>query len=404
MPLVLQMDNIIKIQEVNIMAKVRGWYYDKQMNSPLTSATLHANMWWDSGKKEFINWNEIENDNGFGNHSNECDRDKYETIIGAVKGACGYGIDPICTSIINEDFNIAISNTWSEFGGDPIGNAWNDLRGPLSGVAKPIIDSLNTLFENNKTAKQNSGENISKMREWLQAGADYVHGKLDTSKFNEFDVVSFLNKALVTNGTRFTYYGGTGIAFGNLGMKFTVFPKWENNQFLDVQNQVTKLYPYFIGQMETFEEATGVGKGNSNDSLAVGTLKDAANRCFMFQNPPGGYLTEMSGIDLIQRGTLKLKIGGFYEITNLVCSDVMLNFSKNMVKNPINQEISPLFCDVNITLRPSTKYSDRMLRAFVGGSDTARKSMRRIIEKNLEEERNKLKSSIVEEKYIIDQD
>lgn len=392
------------------MAKVRGWYYDKQIDSPLTSATLHANMWWNErgngGKGEFINWDKISGDNGFGSHRNECDRDKYETLIGTVPDACGYGIDPICTSILNEDFNIAISNTWSEFGGDPIGEMWNNLRGPMSGVARPIIDSINTLFENNRIAKQNSGEDISKLREWLQNAVDWVHGKLDTSRFREADIVSFLNKALVTNGTRFTYYGGTGIAFGNLGMKFTIFPKWENNQFLDVQNQVTKLYPYFIGQMESFEEATGIGESKEGDSFLVGTAKDAANRCFMFQKPPGGYLTEMSGIDLIQKGTLKLKIGSFYEITNLVCSDVMLNFSKNMVKNPTNQEISPLFCDVNITLRPSTKYSDKMLRAFVGGSDEAKKSMKQVIKQNLIDEKKKLTSSIgtPNPTYMIDQE
>ena len=189
-------------------------------------------------------------------------------------------------------------------------------------------------------------------------------------------------------------------------MKFTIFPKWENNQFLDVQNQVTKLYPYFIGQMESFEEATGVGESKEGDSFLVGTAKDAANRCFMFQKPPGGYLTEMSGIDLIQKGTLKLKIGSFYEITNLVCSDVMLNFSKNMVKNPTNQEISPLFCDVNITLRPSTKYSDKMLRAFVGGSDEAKKSMKQVIKQNLIDEKKKLTSSIgtPNPTYMIDQE
>lgn len=394
------------------MAKIRGWYYDRQLDSPLTSATLHANMWWEAenentpDKGKFINWNQIKGSNGFGNNGNKCDLDKYETIIGAAKDACGYGLDPICTSILNEDFNIAISNTWSEFGGDPIGNAWNDLRGPLSGVAKPIIDSLDTLFKNNRIAKQNSGEDTSKMRKWFQAGADWIQGKLDTSKFSEADVVSFLNKALVTNGTRFTYYGGTGIAFGNLGMKFTIFPKWENNRFLDVQSQVTKLYPYFIGQMESFKDATGIGGSEAGDSFISGTAKDVANRCFMFQKPPGGYLTEMSGIDLIQRGTLKLKIGSFYEITNLVCSDVMLNFSKNMVKNPTNQEISPLFCDVNITLRPSTKYSDKMLRAFVGGSEAAKKSMKEIITQRLKEEKNKLASSIgsSDPTYMIDQE
>lgn len=387
------------------MAKIKGWYYDRQLDSPLTSATLHANMWWEKDREEFINWNLIVGDNGFGNHGNECDRDKYETILGVAKDACGYGIDPICTSILNEDFNIAISNTWSEFGGDPIGEAWNSLRGPLSGVAKPLIESANELMENNQKAKEQGGDRISKARNLIQNVVSWVGEKIDTSKLSDFDVVSFLNKALVTNGTRFTYYGGTGIAFGNLGMKFTVFPKWDNGKFLDVQSQVTKLYPYFIGQMENFKEATGIDS-NSNNPLSIGGVaREVANRCFMFQNPPGGYLTEMSGIDLIQRGTLKLKIGSFYEITNLVCSDVMLNFSKNMVKNPTTQEISPLFCDVNITLRPSTKYSDKMLKNFVGGSEAARNSMKNVITKNLENERTKIANSILKDNptYFIDQ-
>lgn len=398
------------------MTKIRGWYYDKQMNSPLTSATLHANMWWNErgngGKGEFINWDKISGDNGFGSHGNECDRDNYETLIGTVPDACGYGIDPICTSILNEDFNIAISNTWSEFGGDPIGEVWNNLRGSLAAVGKELKVAGQMLLDNNNQAIAESesikasGGHVSRTREWIQEKIKWVDTRIDTSSWSDFDIVSFMNKALVTNGTRFTYYGGTGIAFGNLGMKFTIFPKWENNQFLDVQNQVIKLYPYFIGQMESFEDATRVGTSQPGDSFVAGTLKDVANRCFMFQNPPGGYLTEMSGIDLIQQGTLKLKIGSFYEITNLVCSDVMLNFSKNMVKNPTNQEISPLFCDVNITLRPSTKYSDKMLRKFVGGSDEAKRSMKKIIEENLKNERDKITSSIgtSQPTYMIDQE
>jgi hypothetical protein len=338
-------------------------------------------MWWkgnndDTG--EFINWNQIEGENGFGSHKNETDRDKYELIIGVDDDACGYGLDPICTSILNEDFNIAISNTWSEFGGDPIGQMWNDIRGPMAAVADPIITSINNWLNSNEELKNQKDSGVVEYNKFTGKIIDalsYVHGKVEATGINKNNIVDFLNKALITNGTRFSYYGGTGIAFGNLGMKFTVFPKWENNQFVDVQSQVTKMYPYFIGQMEDFKDA--MPDVNS----------EFLNRCFKFQKPPGGYRANMNSIDLIQKGTLKLKIGSFYEITNLVCSDVMLNFSKNMVKNPTNQEISPLFCDVNITLRPSTKYSDKMLRAFVGGSDAARKSMKEIIKKNLDDER-----------------
>lgn len=380
------------------MAKIKGWYYDRQLDSPLTSATLHANTWWDEKKKKFVNWDNMghNTDNGFGKNGDKCDRDLYETINGAVEGACGYGLDPICTSILSEDFNVAISNTWSEFGGDPIGEIWNNFRGALAGTTKALQENLNTLIENNKKARE-SGDTLGTWATMVSNGVEYLGNKLEGLRNkSQFDIVSFLNKALVTNGTRFTYYGGTGIAFGNLGMKFTVFPQWKDNQFLEVPEQVEKLYPYFIGQIENFEETTGIGSNTMPG--------DIANKVFKFQRPPGDYMAEMNSIDKIQRGTLKLKIGSFYEISNLVCSDVMLNFSKNMVKNPITQMVSPLFCDINITLRPSTKFSDIMLKKFVGGSNSARNSVRNIIKDNLTNEQMKLRSSIENQTYIIDQD
>lgn len=388
------------------MTKLRGWYYDKQLDSPLTSATLHSNLWWDG--KTFINWDKISGDNGFGNNGNKCDLDHYETILGAAKGACGYGMDPICTSILNEDFSVAISNTWSEFGGDPIGQAWNDLRGPLSGVTKVARDAIHMLFERNKEVREKvtRGEmELGVVAEGMSKFIDNTGEKVIKFKNGkEVDVVSFLNKALITNGTRFSYYGGTGIGFGNLSMKFTVFPIWKNRQFIEVPKQIEKLYPYFIGQIESFKDATGIGPDPDGTISPGGVAKEAANTCFLFQKPPGGYETEMRDVDIIQKGTLKLKIGNFYEIANLVCSDIMLNYSKNMVKNPITKEVSPLFCDVNITLKPSTKFSDKSLRKFVGGSAAARRSMQKIINDNLNNEKDSIRTAVNKIDYLIDQD
>ena len=98
-----------------------------------------------------------------------------------------------------------------------------------------------------------------------------------------------------------------------------------------------------------------------------------------------------------------MEIGSFYEITNLVCSDIMINFSRNMVKNPKNNIISPLFCDIAITLRPSTKYSDKMLRKFVGGSKSGRRALETVINNNLETEKIKRDSAINTQRYVIDQ-
>lgn len=386
------------------MSNLKGWYYDKQLNSPLTSVTLHANMWWDGGEKKFINWDQIEGENGFGKNGGDCDTDEYSTILGYAPEACGYGLDPICTSILNEDFSVAISNTWSEFGGDPIGQAWNDLRGPLSGVSSAFVNAGKTLLGlNEKTLNEsNRGETqLSTLAHGL-SNIVYKGGRkvIEFAEGHDIDVVSFLNKALITNGTRFSYYGGTGVGFGNLSMKFTVFPKWENKKFIEVTKQVTQLYPYFIGQLESFEEATNL-KTDENDFSYPGMAKYMANTCFWFQKPPGGYQTEMKDVDIIQKGTLKLKIGHFYEIPNLLCSDIVLNFSKNMVKNPETDGFSPLFCDVSVTLRPSTKFTDRTLRAFVGGNVSSKNALARLASSRLSDERTKVDDLIKNVNYVL---
>ncbi len=401
------------------MAKIQGWYYDQQLRSPLTSVTLHANKWWQESTSEdgktsgqFINWKQIgDNDNGFGKRGGKCDDDvftraplKNQDGTSTNLDGCGYGLDPICTSLLQEDFSVSISNTWSEFGGDPIGETWNSLRGPLSGIAKPLINSINELFSNNDEAMADENSNRGRFSKLLERAVDWAHRKYDRIvDNNDIDIVSFLNKAIVTQGTRFSYYGGTGISFGGLGMKFTIFPKYDGETFIEVPEQVEKLYPYFIGQMESFEDATGIN-GDEDDGSFQGQV---ANKCFMFQKPPGGYLTEMFDIDITQEGTLKLKIGGYYEINNLVCSDIMLNFSKNMVKNPTNNTISPLFCDVAINLRASTKYTDRKLKDFISGNGKMKdftKEINKSIEENLDAERKELDNLLKIDKptYIID--
>ena len=72
--------------------------------------------------------------------------------------------------------------------------------------------------------------------------------------------------------------------------------------------------------------------------------------------------------DIIQQGTLKLKIGSLYSISNLVCNDANLVFSRQMVKlknQNGNIELSPLYCDVAISLRPVSKYSEKLLKSLV---------------------------------------
>ena len=361
------------------MPGINGWYYDTQLDNKLTSVTLHSNKWYDENldngeyrdgtrKKAggFKNWNQIEGDNGFGPNGNATDEDKFATNAGADdtdKGS-GYGVDPICRSILAEDFNVTISNTWSDFGGDPVQDLWNGARVKYAPYLKNAFESINLLYENNEKSMQEGGH--GKAAGFMMNLISKIGGAINNfSDKHDINVIRFLNKALISQGTRFSYYGGTGISFGNLGMKFTLFPKWDKDgNFVTVTEQVSKLYPYFIGRLDKFNEVDsllGDLTGEQN------TVYKMLQKCFMWQSPPNDYKAEIFDIDQTQEGTLKLKLGCQYELANLLCSDVMLNFSKSMVKNPLDNSVSPLFCDMALNLRPSTKFTDASLRKFVSG-------------------------------------
>ena len=67
------------------------WFYDDQLLDRMTSVSLHANTYLDNERK----WK------------------KYEVgAEGVDKG--GYCKAPLCTSILQEDFQVSISNTWNE--------------------------------------------------------------------------------------------------------------------------------------------------------------------------------------------------------------------------------------------------------------------------------------------------
>lgn len=354
------------------MSGINGWYYDTQLNNKLTSVTLHSNKWYneslDNGKGGFENWDKCKGDNGFGPNGGKTDNDAYATHA-AVKetgGGCGYGIDPICKSILAEDFNVTISNTWSDFGGDPVQELWNGARVKFAPYVKNIGEILNVFDKKNEEARQNP--NNGKITTWI---TDFISNLSNKARgfADKYDinVDRFLNKALISQGTRFSYYGGTGVSFGNLGMKFTLFPKWDNNKFISVTDQINKLYPYFIGRLERFDEVDSLLKNWGDANLQNTQAYEFLKKCFMWQSPPNDYKAEIFDIDVTQEGTLKLKFGCQYELANLLCSDMMLNFSKSMVKSPENSTLSPLYCDVALNLRPATKFTDQSLKKFISG-------------------------------------
>ena len=312
---------------------IRGWYYDIQKDpvlSPLTTVSLHCN-------KKYT---------GTGNTG-------WEGVDEPEKD--GYGKNPLCTSILSEDFNVQVSNHWSDFGGDPLGELWDRAK-PLAPYAKTIERAIKSIAASQSTDTEEHGTISSALAKGLTWMADQGADK----------ITDFLNRKLIVQGTRFSYYGGTDISFGALSMKFTVFPKWNPSGELETVNrQVSALYPYVIGKFVK-EDFGG----------QIPELKEYIG----WQKPPGGYSPAPQDIDKIQEGTLKLKIGAYYSIPNLLVQDAQFTFSRQMVKLPtgikkvegaegedVSVQISPLSCDISLIFRPATKFSDQALKEFVTG-------------------------------------
>ena len=197
---------------------------------------------------------------------------------------------------------------------------------------------------------------------------------------NNSSLDEYLNKSLVVQGTRFTYYSGTGISFNNLGMRFTIFPRYdESGNFMSVLDQIGDILPYIVGRFVPFhisDTQTASLVQKFVGSTAIKDVESFVSQYVNWQEPPGGFMaknkdvdqTGITDVDSPQFGTLKLKIGGLYAITNLVCADASLTFSKQMVKGPSSETpLTPLYCDVNLMLKPATKYSDKSLMRFING-------------------------------------
>ena len=84
-----------------------------------------------------------------------------------------------------------------------------------------------------------------------------------------------------------------------------------------------------------------------------------------------------------------------YSISNLVCNDANLVFSRQMVKLK-NQssgeiELSPLYCDVAISLRPVSKYSEKLLKSLVSRERNTHLDKEKDINESLEKEIKSIK-------------
>jgi hypothetical protein len=408
---------------------MNGWYYDEQLNDPMTSITLHANKRLD----DQFNWVDYK----------ETDEDYYLKGDGGHGG--GYGLEPIAKAILTEDFNIAVANTWSPLNGDDmISGIWSQIRTLAPYV--PILGSALDIAEENTSEKSGNTTEGNVVSNGIR---NVLHTIVKGAKAGLSMIDSRLNDHLITQGTRFTYYSGSGTAFGNLGLKYTIFPTFQTSgNFEDTIKQVTKLLPYVNGKFEKdnlsilktavlawgkmqhktqewFVDAaaqmdekirdisqnkyTGnalksaaqavnkVARDLTDETISIADdiINEIAERGLIgWQKAPGGYKPTYKDIDTTLEGTLKLKLGPQFAVSSLLCQDASFNFSKVMVKNPFDGTISPLYCDINLTLTPATKYSNNALSDFISGiRNTRSNEAPEIIKKRLEAEKDIIKNN-----------
>ena len=368
---------------------VQGFYYDHQMYNPIYTITLHPNtrpfingdsVKWDEGKVNCSDdmiitsmsgpdhptqhwdkeWDAFFTD-GF---SSEPDGSQNDGILPKVNDGeySSYYAEPICSSIFTEDFNFNITNEWTSWdGGNFIEGLFKNLK-PFA----PMVGTLSKNLSNLKTDKQYSG-----VAGWLTEGAKTLGDFLGDKGVN---VEGTLNKALYIQGTRYSLYNGTSTQFGNMVMKFTLLSDWRpeypgstNYKFVTVYDQFQYIFPYVTGFFEK-----GAGELNAfvdkftKEGEAREVTKKFLDQYIGWQSPPGGFTSINRNIDVQQKGTLRLVLGGFYTIDNLVVKNINVNFSRQLCKCPKDDEVMvPLYADIVLELQPASVYTDIKLGRFL---------------------------------------
>lgn len=369
--------------------KVRGFYYDKQMQNPLITARLFPNQVLAVAKDGTTQWvNPRETD--------EADEKYFNKDISPSinEKKCWYSKIPIVTSILSEDFTVTVVNTWSELSGDPLGQLWNS-RKPLAPYMKMMGDVMGQIasatanydFSNSKVMSNGTG----------QALAEFFSKISQNSKIQS----KLLGRSLVVQGTQFTYFGGTGTDFGSLGMKFTVFADYFADGWRSVFRQLTGmdesgrryetgLIDYAMGDYIPLLDS--VTRQAVPDFVKNGEISKFLNSFAQWQLPPGGYESALKNIDTIQKGTLKLDIGPWFSVANLVIQNIQFSFSKTMIKRPDDWirngscRIEPISCDVTISLKPATLSSKNSMLDFISGNMQAgkRRKLQEALRQSLE--------------------
>lgn len=269
--------------------------------------------------------------------------------------------EPLARCILTEDLSYSIQNNFTDNNmGNPIESMFETFK-PYAPVLGEIADGI-TKGAGDAAKSNNFGSAIaSTLGNWGKAIAPWMKS-----------AEGFLNKALMVQGTRFTYYNGTSFNFNNLEMKFTVFSDWDyKGDFYSVEDYIKKLAPYVMGKYypsTNYEPISGVNSESLKKFLAdyVG-----------FQEPPGGFKMDTQNLNNVLRGTLRLNIGGMWAIDNLVIKNMNVVLSKVQAKDPrTDGQIIPLYAEITLQLAPAcvivdTGYSKIINHNGVSGTRTA---------------------------------
>lgn len=336
-----------------------GFYYDKQMSDPEMTIRLYSNRKYDQKSGSFTSSTK-----------------EYDNLL--------------ATAILNEDFQVEVNNNWTGFdGGNAIEGLWNAAK-PYAAVMGDMSNFLKKF-----TVDESDTSFLGEVMNTVAKGANWIANNKDSG---------YLDRALIVQGTRFSYYSGTDISLGNMTLKFTVFHRNFSssdggNVSETVHDQIDKLKPYVIGKYVGWNDDDGTGKkvnnSASNINSTLGEVSSKVGEYIGWQNPPGGFKSQLRSIGVDTDGTLKLEIGSKYAISNLVIRNMSITYSRHSVKpipsaSSINTQMpSPLYADVILTLQPLGLITSDMLDNFTKGYDMSLKTLENIrIKKDKDKESN----------------
>lgn len=407
------MNGIINYGEVG-----RGFYYDRQLKDELLTARLYPNSQLKTGvdsKTEeayksdgsysaWVKFDDADTDDpkNQGVYSEIADN---SSTGNTEEEIWKYSKTPLVTAILAEDFQVEIANSWSEFGQDMLGQMFNQMRSsaPYAGTLGKLLKNIS---EKSKARAEESASQGKKVVSKIEDVFGSIVGLIGKSQETS---AKFGQRTLEVQGTRFSYYGGTGVNFPALGLRYTIFPKIitedGTTSFVSVLKQIQNLLPYAVGAYIPLdlkeligEEEVDTIEQKADDLFGsyeiYQTIKDAAGNSFdniqnfvadfaNWQLPPAGFKPDMKDIDRIQPGTFKLRLGNYYALENLVIQNMSVVCSKTTVKNPLSSIVSrgasfspdedyltPASADISLILRPASRYSCNMINRFLGGAAT----------------------------------